>query len=117
MIEVNVNFKISLSEDTAALLSALLGANAKPLNAPAQTTETKKEAKPAKAKEEKPTPVDAGNAPVDLEMIRIKVVAHNRDEVKRAKVVDLYKEYGIMKVGELNKEDYQEFYAKLSAIG
>lgn len=116
MIEVNVNVKVSLSEDTVSLLASIFG-NIQTSNAKTPTiaiAEPKKE-KPKLVREEKPAPT-AGTS-VDLEMIRVKVVAHNRDEAKKAKVVKLYQEYGIEKVNGLKKEQYAEFYEKLSAIG
>ena len=127
-MEINVNVKIDLSENTLKLLSVLTAGTV--VSGAKETPVIKLDAKPEKpAKPEKTVKPETGSgagASTDTtkesagtEEMRLKIrtkVVSLRDAGHKDKTVELMTEYGITQLSKLPEDKLTEFLEKLNAI-
>lgn len=123
-MEINVNVKIDLSENTLRLLSAMTGTT---VTGPKETpvvkleksdkkTQTKTETATSTAADAATTESKENAGAEDMRLkIRTKVVSL-RDAGKKDETVKLMTEYGITQLSKLPEDQLTEFLQKLNAI-
>ena len=126
-MELNVNVKIELSENTLNVLSTVLkalttGEVKTPVNGKVKSLPETKQVAPEPKEQVAAAadkPVQNTNAAADIEALRLQIrskVVALRDAGHKQQTLDLMAEYGITSLSKLTEAQVPEFLTRLNAI-